>query len=195
MIILGVTGSIGSGKSYFCKMLAREKGVVILSSDEEVHRLYNKHLVPHIKRHFPKAVEGNIINRKILGEIVFKDAEKRKQLENIVHPILRKNRAEFLKKVAKQRPKLIIFEIPLLFESGLDAECDYVLTLHCPPSMQKRRVLARPGMTEEKFYNIMKSQMPLAEKLKNSDFSFNTGRSRQFTAVAAKKLYQHLTSD
>jgi dephospho-CoA kinase len=194
MIILGVTGSIGSGKSYFCKALARNKGVRLLSSDAEVHRLYacNKELLAQISKHFPKAVVGGKIDRKILGEIVFKDLEKKQLLENIVYPLLKKNRHRFLKDCVRRKTKLVVFEIPLLFENDLDIECDYTLTVFCSPILEKKRVLRRTGMTEDKFNKVMATQIPTAEKVKYSDYHFNSGRGKEFSARAAKKIYLEL---
>ena len=122
MLILGITGSIGSGKSFFCKALARNKGVRLLSSDAEVHKLYaqDKQLLAQVSKHFPKAVVSGKIDRKVLGEIVFKDAAKKKQLEDIVYPLLKANRHRFLKDCVRRKTKLVVFEIPLLFENDLD---------------------------------------------------------------------------
>jgi dephospho-CoA kinase len=194
MLILGVTGSIGSGKSFFCKALARNKGVRLLSSDAEVHRLYakDKELLAQISKHFPKSIVDGKIDRKILGEIVFKDLEKKQLLENIVYPLLKKNRHNFLKDCVKRRTKLVVFEIPLLFENDLDIECHKTLTVFCAGSLEKRRVLRRSGMSEEKFKKIMATQMPIAEKIKYSDYHFNSGRGKEFSARTAKKLYLEL---
>ncbi len=195
MIILGVTGSIGSGKSQFCRTLAMQKGVRVLSSDEEVHDLYesDKELVRQISKHFSKAVVAGKIDRKILGELVFKDADKKKQLENIVYPLLAKRREQFLKKAIKDKIKLVVFEIPLLFENGLDQFCDYTVTLYCSPIIQRARVLARnKDMSVEKYESIVRTQMPVAEKIKYSDYHFNTGRGKEFTTRAAKNLYLKL---
>ncbi len=196
MIILGVTGSIGSGKSHFCNILAKQKSVRLLSSDAEVHRLYsqNAELVKQISKHFSKAVVKGKIDRKLLGEIVFKNPEKKKQLEDIVYPLLAAERKKFIAKALKDKIKLVVLEIPLLFENHLDALCDYTITLYCSPALEKARVMHRAGMTEEKYANILKTQMPVAEKLKYSDYHFNTGRSKEFTARAARKLYLELTA-
>ncbi len=195
MIILGVTGSIGSGKSFFCKTLARNKGVRLLSSDAEVHRLYatDKDLLGQISKHFPKAIVAGKIDRKILGEIVFKDSEKKKQLEDIVYPLLKRNRHRFIQDCIKRRTKLVVLEVPLLFENNIDAECDCTLTVFCSPSLEKKRVLRRAGMTEDKFNKVMATQMPMTEKLKYSDFQFNSGRSKAFSARAARNLWLELT--
>ncbi len=196
MIILGVTGSIGSGKSHFCKILSSQRGVRILSSDAEVHRLYaeNKQLLEQVKKHFPKAVVNNRIDRKILGGIVFNDAEKRVQLEQMVYPILSRSRQQYIKQSLKDGVKLLVLEIPLLFENNLHSICDYTVTLYCAPSLEKKRVMRRAGMTEEKYRNIIAVQIPSHEKIELSDYYFNTGRSKEFIARAAKHLYLELIS-
>lgn len=188
MIILGITGSIGSGKSHFCKMLSQQGGVRVLSSDAEVHRLYanDKNLVKEISKIFPKAVVGGKVDRKILGEIVFNDATKKKQLENIVYPILKSQRENYIKWCRRNRVRLLVLEIPLLFENGLQGECDSVITLYCPYHIQKSRVMNRLGMSEEKLQSILATQMALHKKLKLTDHYFNTGRSKEFTAREVK---------
>lgn len=197
MIIIGVTGSIGSGKSHFCKVFAKNRGVKFLSSDDQVHKIYaqDKNLFKKIAEKFPEAITENKIDRKKLGDIVFKDSAKKKQLENIVYPILAANRKKFISNAKKSGAKMVLLEIPLLFENGLNAECDYIVTLFCSPLIQKARVLRRKGMTAEKFENILKTQMSVADKIKLSDFAINTGNSKQFTATAAKQLYIELILD
>lgn len=194
MIIIGVTGSIGSGKSHFCKVFANNKGVKFLSSDEQVHKIYakDKNLFKQIAKNFPTAIVEDKIDRKILGDIVFKDVKKKKQLENIVYRILAHHRKKFISHAKRAGVKIVLLEIPLLFENGLNAECDYTVTLYCSPLIQKARVMKREGMTEEKFANILKTQMSVVQKIRLSDFAINTGNSKQFTAIAAKQLYLHL---
>jgi len=191
MIIIGVTGSIGSGKSHFCKVFAKNKGVKFLSSDEQVHKIYAKDrdLFKQIANNFPTAIIEDKIDRKILGDIVFQDSAKKKQLENIVYPILAHHRKKFINNAKRSGAKIVLLEIPLLFENGLNAECDYAVTLYCSPLIQKARVMKREGMTEEKFANIVKTQMPVSQKIRLSDFAINTGNSKKFTSQAAKGLY------
>jgi dephospho-CoA kinase len=193
MIILGVTGSIGSGKSFFCQALSRFSGVRLISSDAEVHWLYenDRELLEHISQHFPKSIVKGKIDRKKLGDMVFSDVEKKKELEDKIYPLLRKRRHEFIKDSARRGTKLLVLEIPLLFENDLDMECDYTLTVFCNPALAKNRVLKR-GMNEEKYKRISSSQMDFHKKLKYSDYHFNSGRSKEFSARAARKLYIEL---
>ena len=194
MIILGITGSIGAGKSHFCNTLARQRGVELLSSDAEVHHLYahDEELFEHVSKHFPESIVSKKIDRKILGAIVFSDPEKRILLEGLVYPLLSKRRHEFIKHAVKNKVKLLVLEIPLLFENYLDGLCDYTVTLYCAPSLEKKRVMRRTGMTEAKYDNIIATQLPNSEKFKLSDYYFNTGRGKEFIARAAKKLYLEL---
>lgn len=180
MLILGITGSIGSGKSYFCKKLSKIRGIKALSSDEMVHKLYsNKHFAQKLINIFGENIAlNNNINRQKLGEIVFKNPEKKKQLEELVYPELAKRRKEIIKLLNRQRFNgVLALEIPLLFENGLENECDFVLTVFCNPLIQKQRVIKRAGMTEEKYNSILKSQMSVNEKIKRSDFIYNSGIS------------------
>jgi len=183
MIILGVTGSIASGKSYACSVLSSFSGVRIISSDDMVHFLYqnDEELVNHIYRNHSEAIIDNEIDRKKLGEFIFNNPIAKKHLEDIIFPKLKILRQEFVKNCIKTKAKLVVFEIPLLFENSLQGECDYVLTIFCNKIIQKQRVLRRWGMTEAKFNSILKSQMPVHKKLKLSDFSINSGAGKANT--------------
>lgn len=194
MIILGVTGSIGSGKSFACKVLARLPGVEILSSDKIVHKIYSEddNVISEISKSFPDAVKGGVIDRKILGDIVFKDTKKKKTLENIIYPRLGEYRKKFYQQCIKRRVKMLVLDVPLLFENNLQYECDYVLTVHCAPAIQRSRVLRRKGMTEQKLNDILRSQMPVHEKLKLSDFSINSGGSKAATVSRIEELFYTL---
>ncbi len=216
MLILGVTGSIGSGKSHFCKKLARLRGIKILSSDKMVHNLYadkifarklidifgNEIKTPSFDGATPRnndlsqvscrlhdgICKSDYIDRQKLGKIVFKDPKKKKQLEEIVYPELAKQRADLIKLLNRQHFKgILVLEIPLLFENILEQECDLVLTVFCNPIIQKQRVFKRQGMTEEKYNNILKVQMPVHEKIKRSDLTYNSG-SLQSLAFRLKQL-------
>jgi len=195
MIILGVTGSIGSGKSYFCKALARLPHVRLISSDAEVHWLYenDRKLLEHISQHFPQTIVKGKIDRKKLGDLVFSDIEKKKKLEDKIYPLLRKRRHEIIRHSARHGVKLIVLEIPLLFENDLDIECDYTITVFCNPLLERQRVLKR-GISEEKYKRILATQMDFRKKIKYSDYHFNSGRSREFSSRAARKLYLELTT-
>ncbi len=175
-------------------MLTKQHGVRLLSSDAEVHKLYaeDKTLFEQVKKLCPQAIVNGKIDRRTLGEVVFNYPAKRQQLEDIVYPLLAKGRDKFIMKAVKDKIKILVLEIPLLFENNLDVICDKTVTLYCAPSLEKKRVMKRPGMTEEKYWNILATQLPTAEKIKHSDYHFNTGRSKEFIARAARKLYLEL---
>lgn len=178
MLILGVTGSIGSGKSHFCKKLSRLRGIKVLSSDEMVHFLYeDNNFIQSLSKTFGKEIITNSkIDRQKLGKIVFKDPEKKKQLEEIVYPELAKQRQQIIKLLNRQHFRgILALEIPLLFENGLEEECDVVISVFCNPVIQKQRAFRRKDMTEEKYNNILKTQMPVHGKIKRSDLTYNSG--------------------
>jgi dephospho-CoA kinase len=181
MLIIGVTGSLGSGKSYFCEAFSKIRRVKYISSDKMVHYIYNHNIevINFVKNNFPEAIVENKINRKILGNIIFNNDEKKHNLENYIYPILKKQRQKIIREYATKKIMILLVEIPLLFENNLEKECDYTITVHCNKILQKQRALKRAGMTEEKFNLIISSQMSLGEKLKKSSFSVNTGSNIQ----------------
>lgn len=198
MIVLGLTGSIGMGKSTAASML-RELGVPVHDSDDAVHRLLGPggKAVDAVAARFPEAYDPDrhAINRKTLGGIVFQDAEKRKTLEDIVHPLVRQDQQEFLSEHQKQNRRIVALDIPLLYETGAESRVDKVIVVTCPACIQRRRVLARPGMTEEKFASILAGQIPDAEKRRRADFTVQTGLGRAYSYHRLKKIIQHLSRD
>ncbi len=194
--VISVTGGIASGKSYFCKKLSKMRGVRCFSSDEMVHKLYeNKALQLKLVQIFGKEIlSDNKINRKILGEIVFRDKNQKKKLEEIIYPELAKQRKNIIKQLNRQNFNgVLVFEIPLLFENNLQNEFDATITIYCNKIIQKQRVLRRINMTEEKLNNILKSQMKLSEKLKRTDVKYNSG-SQQFLIPSFAELLKIITS-
>ncbi len=194
MIILGVTGSIASGKSYACEVLSSFHKVGYISSDEMVHFLYShdQELLSYIRKHHPNVVIDGAVDRKILGKEVFSNFKSKANLENIIYPKLKFLRQEFIKTCSKQNQNIVVFEIPLLFENHLENECDYSLTIFCSKTIQKKRALARPNMTEEKLNNILKSQMPVSKKLKLTDFAINSGAGKANMHKELSYLYELL---
>lgn len=196
-IVLGVTGSIGSGKSFACDTLSKLPSTALMSSDRTVHEIYNNDIntAKEIAKYFPESVNGeHKIDRKILGDIIFRNHEQKAVLESIIFPKLADQRDNFIRNSIKNKTRLAILEVPLLFENNIHLECDYVLTIYCRKALQKQRVLSRPNMTEEKFFNILSSQMPPYEKIKYSDFSINSGLNKANTVRELRKLYQVITS-
>ena len=174
--ILGLTGSIGMGKSAVASMLT-DLGVPVFDADAAVHLLQGPGgaLLPAIEQAFPGTTGPMGVDRPRLGAAVFGDPDKLKLLEAIVHPAVAAERAGFLR--AHAAAPLVVFDIPLLFEKGGAATVDAVAVASAPAQVQRERVLARPGMTEDKFAAILKLQVPDAEKRARADFIIDTGTS------------------
>lgn len=175
MIILGLTGSIGMGKSETTKAFARE-GVPTFDSDAEVHRLFiqDADLKEAIRAQFPAAVKNNKIDRGVLGKEVFGSKDKIAKLEAIVHPMVQAAQQKFLKEQASKNSPLVVIDIPLLFETGGDKRVDKTLVVSAPKEVQQERVLAREGMSVERFEKIINQQMPDEEKQKKADYVIKT---------------------
>ncbi|MGC6472652.1 MAG: dephospho-CoA kinase [Parvibaculales bacterium] len=178
MLLIGLTGSIGMGKSTTAELFAGE-GVAYYDADAAVHRLYEKDQpgAKAIAEVFPQAVKGGAVDRPALAKIVLNDPEALKTLEGLIHPLLVGERKAFLEHNAEAGAFAVVLDIPLLFEKGSRDDFDYVVTVSAPADVQRRRVLARPGMTEEKFEAILAQQMPDAQKRALSDFVVDTSIS------------------
>ena len=189
--ILGLTGSIGMGKSTVAAMF-REAGVPVFDADAAVHELQGPGgaLLPMIEEVFPGTTGPQGVDRIKLGAAVFGDPEKLKRLEAIVHPAVGAMRAGFLEENAGQ--KLIVFDIPLLFEKGGFDMIDAVAVVSAPADQQRARVLARPGMTEEKFAQIKAIQVPDAEKRARADYVIDTGCPLAETRASVEQLVDKL---
>ena len=182
MIRLGLTGSIGMGKSTVAAMFAT-RGVPVFDADAAVHRLQGAggRLVTAIEAAFPDTTGPAGVNRTALGEAVLGDPAALKRLEAIVHPAVAAERAAFLSANAGER--LVVLDIPLLFETGGEGQVDRIAVVSAPPEVQRQRVLARPGMTPERFAAILARQMPDAEKRARADFVIDTGGPLAATAA------------
>ena len=177
MILLGLTGSIGMGKSTTTAMFAGH-GALIWNADEAVHRLYapGGAAVEPIGAAFPGVVVDGAVDRPRLAEALGRDDQAFKRLEAIVHPLVAQGRADDLAAARERGVKLAVLDIPLLFETGGDAAVDAVVVVSAPAEVQAERVLARPGMTRERFDAILSRQTPDAEKRARADFVVDTGR-------------------
>ncbi len=173
--VLGLTGSIGMGKSATAAIF-RALGVPVHDSDAAVHALYRGAAAPLIAREFPGTVADGVVDRAALGKEVLGHPERLKALEAIVHPLVRAERDAFLAAALATRAPVAVLDIPLLFETGGYLECDAVLVVTADPETQRTRVLARPGMTPEKFAAIAEKQMPDADKREKAHFLVDTGR-------------------
>jgi dephospho-CoA kinase len=176
MFILGLTGSVGMGKSTTAKFFA-EEGVPVHDSDAVVHRLYEGEATPLIEAAFPGTTEGGKVDREKLAKRVLGDAAAIQKLESIVHPMVAAARERFLAEAERSGAKIAVLDIPLLFETGGDKRCDAVVVVSAPADMQRERVMDRPGMTDEKFDAILAKQTPDAEKRARADFVVDTSGS------------------
>ena len=193
MLTLGLTGSIGMGKSTVAGMF-EELGVPVFDSDAAVHRLQGKggRLVAAIEAMFPDTTGPAGVDRTRLGEAVLADPRALKRLEALVHPAVGEERAAFL--AAHADAPLVVFDVPLLFETGGAAGVDKVVVVSAPPEIQRARVLARPGMTDAKFAAILARQLPDAEKRARADFIIPTGGSLDETRAAVRALLSCLSA-
>ena len=187
MITLGLTGSIGMGKSTVAKMFENE-GVPVFDADAAVHRLQGPagRLVAQIEAMFPDTTGPGGVNRTALGEAVFGDPEAIKRLEQLVHPAVGEERAAFLKEHTDA--PLVVFDVPLLFETGGWRNVSKVAVVSAPAEAQRARVLARPGMTESRYESILARQTPDAEKRERADFVIPTGGTLEETRDAVRAV-------
>lgn len=173
MMILGLTGSIGMGKSTTAKLFA-DAGVPVYDADATVHRLYEGEAAGAIEAAFPGTTAGGKVDRAQLSARVVHDPEAIKRLEAVVHPMLRAHHQEFLESAERSGAPVAVVDVPLLFETGGEARVDAVVVVTTSPEVQRRRILARDNMTDEKLDAILARQMPDAEKRKRADFVVDT---------------------
>ena len=174
MIVLGLTCSIGMGKSTTAQLFA-DAGIPVHDSDEAVHRLYSGAAAPLVEAAFPGTVKQGAVDRTELAKRVVGNAPAIAQLEKIVHPLVRADADAFLRHHRAAGASLAVLDIPLLFETGGIDRVDKVVVVTAPAEIQRQRVLSRPGMTEAKFEAILARQMPDAEKRDRADFIIDTG--------------------
>lgn len=192
MIIVGLTGSIGMGKSTTADMF-REEGVPVHDADAAVHQLYCGRAAPLIEAEFPGTTVKGVVDRERLSSVVLGRPEALKRLESIVHPLVRQVEQEFLDRHRREGAPLVVLDIPLLYESGGEKRVDKVLVVTADPEEQKRRVLSRPGMTEEKFRAILARQVPDSEKRSRADFLVDTGLGMDHARSAVRQIIAALT--
>jgi dephospho-CoA kinase len=193
MLVLGLTGSVGMGKSTAAAML-RRLGVPVHDSDAEVHRLLGPGglAVAAVAEAFPSARKGDRIDRPALGHLVFNDAPALKRLESILHPRVRAAQARFMAANRRRRAAVVVLDIPLLFETAGDGRCDGVIVVTAPPRLQRARVLRRPGMTEARLATILAQQMPDAEKRRRARWVVPTGLGQAVTLRRLKRILREV---
>ncbi len=192
MIVLGLTGSIGMGKSTTAKMFS-DFGVPVHDSDEAVHRLYRGKAAPLVEAAFPGTTADGVVDRSKLAQRVLSDPAALKRLEALVHPLVRADATAFLKRHHAAGAPLAVVDIPLLFETGGQERVDQVVVVTAEPEVQRDRVLSRPGMTEEKFSKILAKQVPDDEKRRQADFVIDTGRGMEAARQAVADVIEELT--
>ncbi len=183
MIVLGLTGSLGMGKSTAAAML-RRLGVPVHDSDATVHRLMA-----------PGGTADGGIDRAALGRRVFADAKALRRLERILHPLVRQSQQRFLDAARARRVPLVVLDVPLLFETGGETRCDKVVVVSAPAAVQRARVMARAGMTEPRFRAILAKQMPDAEKRRRADYVVPSGLGRALTYRELRRIVRVLRQD
>lgn len=191
MIVLGLTGSVGMGKSATAKMFA-EEGIPVFDADAAVHRLYEGKAVPLVEAAFPGTTKDGRVDRDRLSAEVVGRPEALEKLEAIVHPLVSEARHAFLEKARRAGAKIAIVDIPLLFETGSHGEVDRIVVVSAPHEVQKRRVLERPGMTEEKFAAIHARQTPDAEKRQRADFVVDTSQGFDAARESVRMILREL---
>jgi len=175
MFILGLTGSLGMGKSTTARLFA-EAGVPVHDADAVVHRLYGGEAVPAIEAAFPGVTRDGKVERDRLAARVLGDDAALKRLEAIVHPRVQEAERRLIAEAEARGDKVVVLDIPLLFETGGDRRVDAVVVVSAPPEVQRARVLERPGMTPDKLAAVLARQMPDAEKRRRADFVVDTSR-------------------
>jgi len=174
MIVIGLTGSIGMGKTTTAGMFG-DAGIPVNDSDAVVHDLYKTDAVKPVGEAFPGSIREGAIERVELARQLSLNPGGFSRLEAIVHPLVRDREKQFLERQRSAGADLVLLDIPLLFETGAEKRVDVVVVATCDPQIQRQRVLARPGMTEEKFKLILNRQLPDSQKRERADFLVDTG--------------------
>ena len=193
MLVVGLTGSIGMGKSTTLAMF-RDEGIPVHSADESVHRLYSGEAAPIIEAAFPGTVDHGTVDRERLAKLVLNNLEALKRLESIVHPLVRKEELVFLETARKSGAPFAVVDIPLLYETGGESRFDKVIVVTASAEIQQERVMARPGMTDDKFKAIVDRQMSDAEKRRRADFVIDTGRGLEPARQAVHEIVRTLSA-
>lgn len=192
MIKAGLTGSIGMGKSTTAQMF-RDQGVAVYDADATVHKLYSGEATDLIEAAFPNTTSDGNVDRTKLSKYVIGKPDNMKKLEAIIHPLVHKREQEFLKEAETRDEKLVVLDIPLLFETGGVNRVDKIIVVTAPASIQRERVLARDGMTVEKFEAILARQVPDSEKREKADFVIDTSLGLEQAKQNVHQIIKALT--
>jgi dephospho-CoA kinase len=191
MLVIGLTGGIGMGKSAAADRFT-QRGIPVLDADAEVHRLYNGIAVDVIEAAFPGTTREGKVDRTLLSRAIAGSPERLKRLEEIVHPMVVAAEIGFLIEQEKAGARIAVLEIPLLFETGADARVDVTVAVSAPPELQRQRVMARDGMTVDKFEHLLARQLPDAERVAKADYVVDSGLSLQDMHDEIDKLIESL---
>ena len=189
MTIIGLTGSIGMGKTTTAHMF-EALGCPVFDSDAAVHNLYKPggRAVPLLKAVFPDVIKDGAVDRARLGAHMRKDPLNLQVLESFIHPMIAEDRHAFMKKAQENNQPIVVFDVPLLFETGGDKDVDIVVVVTAPAEVQKKRVLSRPGMSEDLFESLLKRQMPDADKRRRADYLIYTDKGLDFAREQVQKI-------
>lgn len=193
MIRIGLTGSIGMGKSTVLSMFA-DLGAAVWDADAAVHRLYGEDgaAVAPLADLFPDAIVDGVVDRAALAKIVLGDTQALAKLEAVVHPLVAEDREAFMAAAAQAGADAVVLDIPLLFENGTEKFFDATVVVSAPADVQRARVLTRPGMSEEKFEAILRLQTPDAEKRQRADYIIDTGLPLEETRAQTAAVYSEI---
>jgi dephospho-CoA kinase len=189
VVVLGLTGSIGMGKSTTARFFA-EAGIPVHDADLAVHRLYAGEAAPIIEAEFPGVGIAEGIDRDKLAKRILDDPAALRRLEGIIHPLVRREEARFLDEAERAGTRVAVLDIPLLFETGSDRRVDAVVVVTAPAELQRARTFMRAGMTEEKFQALLARQMPDAEKRRRADFVVDTSQGFDFARQQVHAILQ-----
>jgi dephospho-CoA kinase len=192
MLIIGLTGSIGMGKSTAAARF-RQRGVAVSDADREVHKLYEGEAVASIGQAFPGVVKDGKVDRQELAKVLLADATGYRRLEAVVHPLVQVAQREFLRHQAQRGAAMAVLEIPLLFETNAQGTVDIVVVVRAHASIQRARVLARPGMTPERLAQIEARQLPDEDKCSSADFVVDTSGSIEETEHQIDTIIESLS--
>jgi len=191
MLVLGLTGGIGMGKSAAAEHFAR-RGIPVFNADACVHRLYEGEAVEEIEAAFPGVTREGRVDRKLLAEQVSGHPERLRRLESVVHPMVVKAEIDFLREQERNGARMAVLEIPLLFETGAEKRVDVTIVVSAPSRVQRERVLTRPGMTVEKLEHLLARQLSDKERRARADFVIISGTSLKEMHVDLDQLIESL---
>jgi len=194
MLVIGLTGSIGMGKTTVAEHL-QAQGIPVLNADQEVHKLYAGAAAPLIEKAFPGSTENDVVDRQKLSRQLLENPSGFKVLENIVHPMVRAIERDFLKSHAQQGTLMAVLEIPLLFETGGDDLVDLTIVVSASEEIQRARVKDRPGMSDQKLYEILSRQMPDREKKERAHFVVDTCGTIDQTRAKIDKIVASISAN